>query len=168
MQKSNRELFLDELSKYSCVDLVDYTNGKLRCLRCSNRYFDGGYNYCHSNINDSNCTEGQIEWLQSYPDDILPLKYNKKYGCCSGYREAKRLQDDLVLLYESGVIDVDCEDYKNNVNVLYHHVRRLKNKLAIQEPLCIYNVSQDNLDLIEVENYIYLELFPKIPDYQCN
>lgn len=103
--KTNREIFMDRLNKSNMDDFVKLVNAYEKCSRCSNNYWDGINRPCHRNINESSCEDGQKEYFESYPDEDLQKKYNKKYWYCKGYEQARLLKELTQVIYSCGVVE---------------------------------------------------------------
>lgn len=103
--KTNREIFMNELNNSNMDNFIDLINSCGKCNRCSNNYWDGNVNSCHKNINNSSCEDGQREYFESYPEENLQNKYNKKYWHCKGYSNAQSLNNLTEILYSCGVIE---------------------------------------------------------------
>lgn len=107
--KTNRDLFIEKLSKSDTTQIARIINGEGKCTRCSNHYWDWNQNKCHKNINDSNCEQGQAEYLDSYPGENLQKKYHKKYFNCKNSQHAELLQKIEGILFASGVMVAEKE-----------------------------------------------------------
>lgn len=121
--KTNREIYVDKLNNSSTEEFVKLVNAYQICSRCSNAYWDGNQTICHKNINKSSCEKGQEEYFESYSNEDLQEKYNKKYHYCKGYKQAKLLKELVQIIYYSGVVEwngVDqCEICKNKGKKCY-------------------------------------------------
>lgn len=103
--ETNREIFMNKLNDSNMENFINLINSCGKCNRCSNYYWDGNVNYCHKNTNNSSCENGQREYFESYPEENLQKKYNKKYWYCKGYDNAQSLNKLTEILYSSGVIN---------------------------------------------------------------
>ncbi len=154
--KTNRDLFIEKLSKSETAQIIRIMNGAGKCTRCSNHYWDWNLRKCHKNINDSDCEQGQAEYLDSYPEENLQKKYHKKYFRCKNSQHAELLQKIAGILFNSGVVVMekkkleeedlfcrfctkqcqvaDCEKMAQIINTIYRKDEE-HNHLPLQEYL---------------------------------
>lgn len=166
MVKTNRDILLDTLHTCSNGALIEYLEGKDRCKRCSNHYFDMDCSSCHKYCNHSSCKYGQLEWLESYPDEILQLKYRKQYRGCKDYYAAVSMEELLKMLYKLDIVSFPeaYDSYK-----VYVHIDKMRTKAiddqyhkdVVQYPQDSFFDTMDILqDQITLEYYIERYLIP--------
>lgn len=105
MKKTNKAIFLEELS--ACTDSQTFVDmiSSGKCSHCSNHYWDMGQSKCHKNINESSCEKGQAEYFESSPEEDLQIKYRKKYWSCENVEDAYNKLNLIRTLHKAGVIE---------------------------------------------------------------
>lgn len=176
--KTNREIFIDSLSKMSDSEFAKYTTGAAKCLRCANYYWDGNLPGCHENINNSSCGQGMIEWLSSYPDECLSVKYHKKYSAFKSHAQACLFKKLIMLLYTAGLINktepccgrcTDCSiekvcyaQYANIRTMAEEYSKENRKNLDSKfERVGIHGIGKNHKNILM---YISEILVPKIPE----
>lgn len=103
--KTNREIYMDVLKTAGMEQFVKQITGTGKCLRCSNRYWDGNYAGCRRDCNRSSCEEGIRQYMESYPGENLQVKYHKKYLTFRSYEQAQLGHEFVSVLYKAGVVE---------------------------------------------------------------
>lgn len=118
-KKTNMEILLEQTKTIEAMTNLSLGHGK--CRRCSNFYFDMQSGRCHKSTcygwdkRGSSCEEGVKEWLESYPDEFLPEKYNKQYHNISSYQEAKTILGILKFLPDGFMKEI-CKSCDRDYN----------------------------------------------------